>query len=381
MLLVCQAELLFATGLFFLALYGRQKLRAVGRLVAPPPKTWPKVSIIVAARNEAPGIETATRSLLEVDYPSLEWIVVDDRSEDDTPRLLAKVAADHPALRVIRVDTLPPGWLGKNHALAAGAKAASGEYLLFTDADIVYRDRQVLRKVIAQLLADGTDHGTMFPRLHSRSWLCESFMAFFGMQFMVYFKPWEVPNPRSKAYVGVGAFNLVRREALQKAGGLEAISLRPDDDVKLGKLLKRAGFRTELFTGVEALECQWHFSLSSCLRGLEKSVLPGFDYNLWLAAFAFSMNLAFHALPFFLVFFAGPAELPWIASACLLQMITVTWVAHNARLSRWYGLLTPLSAVLCLWVVLRNTGVVLWRGGLEWRGTFYSLKELKRNVV
>lgn len=381
MLLLCRAEFIFSVYLFLLACYGRSRIRAAGRLPIREPAVWPSVSVIVAARNEAAGIEAALASMLSLDYPNLEWIVVDDRSDDDTPRVLAAMKARHPQLEVVRVNALPKGWLGKNHALNEGVRRAKGEYLLFTDADVIYKNPSVLRPLLPQLLADKTDHATLLPRIYSRSFFCDAFISFFGMQFMIYFRPWAVPNPKSKAFVGVGAFNLVRRAALEKAGGMEAIRLRPDDDVKLGKILKRAGFRSELFTATREIECEWHTSLGSCLTGLEKSIFPGFDYKLWRVVVGFAANFLFHLLPFLLLFFAGPAEAPWAWGAVALQVITVGWIAHIRDLGAYHGFLTPLSTAFCLWALVRNTYVVYRRGGLQWRGTFYALSELEQNVV
>jgi len=379
--LLCQFEFVLSAAILLYGLWGRLQLRPLSRLKTKPMRHWPKVSVIVAARNEAAGIEKALGSLLSLDYPNLEWIVVDDRSEDDTPKVLKKMKDRELRLKVIRIETLPPGWLGKNHALYAGARKSSGEYLLFTDADVVYKDPTLLKRLLPNLIDDGTDHATALPRLYSRSWIAEGFIAFFGMQFMIYFSPWRAPKRGTKHFVGVGAFNLVKATALAAAGGFERIRLRPDDDVKLGKLLKLSGFRTELFPAVEELECEWHPSLRSCLRGLEKSIFPGFDYRISNVALGILGSSFVHLLPFVLPFVCRPEALPWAVGAAGLQVITVAWVSWMAGNSPVYGLMTPISQVFLLWAIVRNTYVILRRGGMEWRGTRYELAELRQNEI
>ena len=97
----------------------------------------PRVSIIVAARNEERNIQSALQSLLTIEYPSLQLIVVNDRSQDRTGEILAGMVQDHSLLKIVQIDELPEGWLGKNHALWQGVQQADGELLLFTDADVV----------------------------------------------------------------------------------------------------------------------------------------------------------------------------------------------------------------------------------------------------
>jgi hypothetical protein len=381
MIWLAAVTLILSLGLVGIARHGYTRLRRAAELCPAPIDRFPKISIVVAARNEAAGIEAALESLLALEYPELEWIVVDDRSDDGTSEVLSSLAARHRPLTIVRVDRLPAGWLGKNHALARGVERASGEWILFTDADVVYKDPTLLVRLVAQALADGTDHVTCVPRLRSGSALCEAFIAFYCMTFMLYFRPWAVRDPKSRGYVGVGAFNLFKKAALEAAGGMAAIRLRPDDDVKLGKILKRSGHRTELVTATDELECEWHPSLGSCLRGLEKSIFPGMDYRVaeaWLAAL---WTVLFHVLPFLSPLFAeGPALGLWLLAA-MAQVYLLCWVAERARLNPVYGFLAPLSALFSVWAILRNTALVLWRGGIEWRGTFYSLEELRSNPV
>src|SRR6266850_2473571 len=127
-----------------------------------PARAVPPMSIIAAARNEARGIEAAVISLLRLDYPALEIIIVNDRSTDETGAILERLARQHSRLTIKNISELPEGWLGKNHALYAGAAVASGTLLLFTDADVVF-EPTTLRRAITLMEQDELDHLTAIP--------------------------------------------------------------------------------------------------------------------------------------------------------------------------------------------------------------------------
>mgnify|MGYP001237708278 CR=1 FL=1 len=239
---------LFITATSLDALLG---MRRLGRLALADPIAGPapRVSVVVAARNEARGVEAGMRSLLAQHYPALEIVAVNDRSTDETGAILDRLALGEPRLRVVHVAELPAGWLGKNHALALGAAAASGAWLLFTDADVVMQ-RDTLSRAIGHAERTGLDHLTVVPDLILPG-LLKCFTVGFIVWFSVYVRPWKASDPKSRFFVGVGAFNLVRTTAYQRAGGHEPIRMRPDDDLKLGKILKRSGARAEALSGLD----------------------------------------------------------------------------------------------------------------------------------
>src|SRR5215218_1760725 len=187
-----------ATAAGFVATFARLLLAAgqMRRLGDVPP-----LSIVVAARNEARGIEQAMRSLLSQDAPRLEVVAVDDRSDDATGAILDRFAEGEPRLRVVHVADLPPGWLGKNHALWLGAERAGGELLLFTDADVVMAP-DTLRRAAAMMAAGGIDHLPAGMHVDMPGWLLKTFGVFFGLMFTVFSRPWKARDPRSRSHVG-----------------------------------------------------------------------------------------------------------------------------------------------------------------------------------
>src|SRR5262249_25363516 len=159
----------------------------------------------------------AMRSLLALDYPNLEIIGVDDRSRDRTGEVLDRLARDDERLTVVHIDELPAGWLGKCHALHVGASRARGEYLLFTDRDVIFA-RQALRPAVAYVADRRLDHLCLNPTLIAGGFWERALVACFGMLFFAAFRPWLIPTRFRGAYCGIGAFNLVRSDVYRAVG-------------------------------------------------------------------------------------------------------------------------------------------------------------------
>ena len=378
---------LAAATLLALLLMGGELLVAglrLRRLIDLPPAEGPDlptVSVIVAARDEVGSIESALKSLLSQDYPRLEIVVIDDRSTDGTGAVLDRLAADNPSLRVVHVAELPPGWLGKNHALHEGARGASGELLLFADADIVMRPTAVSRAV-GYLLSEKADHVTAAPGMTMPTVAARLGLGAFQLIGMLFARPWRCADPRSRRFVGIGAFNLVRAEAYHKAGGHRRIALRPDDDMMLGKIVKASGGRQRLLIGRGAMSVEWYPSLPAMARGLEKNSFSGFEY---------SLTLLVAASVFFVMLLLWPVAALFLTTGWTLALnaAVVAWAAlvyagTNGRfygLPAWHGLLYPVAVVLILWMIWRASLLTIRHGGISWRGTRYALRDLRANRV
>lgn len=343
-------------------------------------RDWPSITIVVAARNEEESIEKATQSLLQQEYPKYELIVVNDRSTDRTGQILGNLQQSHSELNSITIEELPAGWLGKCNALHQGAKAATGDWLLFTDADVSMRP-DTLKVTIDYALAENADHVTMAPQCEMPSWLLRAFVATFAFFFKLHVKPAQISNPRSKSHVGIGAFNLVRRDVYLAIGGHEPIRLRPDDDLKLGKLLKSKGYHQRFANGVGLISVPWYRSIGEMTRGLEKNSFAGIDYSIskWIAANVIVLTL--FVLPFLLLLVThGWSFWVTVASCALILLMGVfNSVKSGYRLD--HGLFFPIGCLLFLFVFNRAIILTFWRKGIVWRNCFYGLDELTKNVV
>jgi glycosyltransferase involved in cell wall biosynthesis len=340
----------------------------------------PRVSIVVAARNEARHIEAAVRSLLAQRYPDVELIVIDDRSTDATPELLARLAAEHPQLLVVRIDALPEGWLGKNHALHVGAQRATGELLLFADGDVILAPDALARAVRLQRAA-GADHLALAPEFVAPGAALALVVNYFFMWFLLYLRPWRARDPRSSAFIGIGAFNLVRRSAYESVGGHSRIPLRPDDDLMLGKLLKGAGYRQLLASGDGTVSVEWYRTLGELARGFRKNAFAGLRYSILLTAAAVVGQGLLCAWPFIALWItSGSARLLYSVAAAA-QVAAYVGVGSKQRIRPWLALLYPVAAAIFVAILLAAVGRTLRQRGIEWRGTRYALDALRANRV
>ncbi len=343
-----------------------------------PTEVPPMISVVVAARNEELHIGGAVRSLLEQDYPSYEVIVVNDRSNDDTGEILKSLQAEFPELNVVDIDSLPDGWIGKNYALWRGAEQAKGEWILFADADI-HMDPEVFGRAMS--VAKDFDHVTILPDFYSVDRWVGAFALVFTVFFLVSVQPWRLKNPSARYAVGIGAFNLIRRKVYKEIGTHQAIALRPDDDVKLGKLVKLFGFRQELLIGRPLVKFEFYPSLLATIRGFEKNFFAGLDYSVFKVFVSTLALLVIYAFPWMGVV-VGPGWLR-VAYALVvgLEYFLMFRVARKLGHPRWRAAVFPFGVALFIVILWESTFATLLRSGVLWRETFYPLEELRRNTI
>jgi glycosyltransferase involved in cell wall biosynthesis len=362
--------------------WNRKRYRSLSAVPFHPSEivTLPSLSILVPACNEAATVERAMQSLLALDYPCLEIIAIDDRSTDETGAILDRMAARHPRLRVLHIADLPSGWLGKNHAMHVASEVAAGDWLLFTDADVVYR-RDALCRAVAYAQRQSVDHLVVSPHIETRGFWERLFVSYFALMFSFRTRPWDVSNPKKSAYTGFGAFNMVRTAAYRRFGGHGALPMEVADDTKLGKIIKRNGFRTELLEGSDLMSVRWMIGFQGVLDSLTKNAFAGFDFNLVSmlgALLGIAITGLYPVVALLLPFW--PARLP--AAGCLLAMVWGASVIRRVSDTRaCYGLAYPLASLLLIYIILRSTWRAYRQNGILWRGTLYPLKELRKGVV
>ncbi len=340
----------------------------------------PALSIIFAARDEEEKLRAALETLVALDYPRLEIVAVNDRSSDSTGRIVDEFAARDTRVKAVHVKELPEGWLGKPHALQRGYETATGEWLLFTDADVRFRP-DALRRSVTLARERKLDHLTLLADLEMAGFWETVLLTFFGMAFHLGNVPHAVNNPRSGAYVGVGAFQLLKRSAYESSGTHRRLAMEVVDDMKLTKLLKQAGCRSEVGISGEAVVVRWQAGLCNLIRGTTKNFYAAFGYNLPFAVFGCLAMLAVNTLPVLGLIF-GHGWLRFLALlAVLIPLGFHAGVDLVMRVSPLYALTYPIGAMFFSYMVARSVVVTLWQGGVTWRGTFYPLDQLKRGVV
>ncbi len=343
------------------------------------------MAIVAAARDEAgsdraaAALAAAARGWLAQEGVAVEVVVVDDRSSDATAEVLRRALGDDPRARLLQVDALPDGWLGKVHAQALGVAATAAPWVLLTDAD-VRLDPAAVRLALDAARGAGADHVALIPRFAVRGPVLRAFVTGFALLLTVLVRPWEAPDPRSPRTLGIGAFGLYTRAALDRAGGLATARARPDDDLALAQAVKAAGGRSCVAFAPDLLEVDWYPDLAAALRGLEKNAFAGVGYSPALLAAAVVGLLATHVAPFVLAL-VGPAA----ARPAAWGVVAVVWGVYalhgrRARHPAWLGLLHPWTVLLLVAALLRSAGRALATGEVAWRGRRYPLSELRASA-
>lgn len=348
------------------------QLRDVPATLPPGP---PSLSIVVPARDEARGIEAAMRSVLALDYPGLEVIAVDDRSTDATGEILDRLRGEFPNLTVLHIHELPAGWLGKNHALHVGSLEARGDLLLFTDADVVF-ERSAIARAVAFCEARRLDHLTIVPEILARSaFLALNMMGGF-VGLLAYYRPWRA-REQGRHCMGLGAFNLVRASAYREVGGHQVLALEVLDDIELGRLMGAARLRQDILLGHGMVAVEMYHSVLEMFHGIQKNVFTFLDYSALKLVAATLITFAFSIWPWAGIILAGGAA-RWVNVATAAGIVALyVHLAPRFGYSRWcvaYLPLTGLISAFLFWQIAIRTWM---NGGITWRGTFYSLSDIR----
>jgi hypothetical protein len=342
--------------------------------------TLPSVSLLVSARDEAEKMPAALRSMLALDYPTYEVIVVDDRSGDATPEILREFAATCKHLQAIRVEALPAGWLGKPHGLQTAYERSRGEWLVFTDADVRY-EPEALRLAVSLALERGYDHLTLFPRIEMSGFWEKTLLTYFALGGFLYTRPWTIPDADSRAYAGAGVFQLLRRSAYESIGTHRRLAMEVVDDMKLAKLVKEAGHVSGVALPDDLLGLRWHSGVRNIIRGTEKNFFAVTGFRLGVTLAQIGMILLFSVAPFLAALFATGWARVFAGMAAASAVLLQARIAAISGASPFYGLTHPAGALLICYMSARSAFLTLWQRGIYWRGTFYPLSELRRGAV
>jgi glycosyltransferase involved in cell wall biosynthesis len=356
----------------------------MSRLPLLPDDAGPHLTVIVPACNEEESIEATLRSLLASTGLRIEIIAVDDRSTDQTGDRMDKVAAEAEArggphgLQVIHVKQLPAGWLGKPHALALAAKWATAPWLLFTDGDVIFHP-QALELSLRYAMTQNADHLILAPTLIVKTVAESAQLAAMNALAQWSIRIWKVADPRARDFVGVGGFNLVRREVYEDLGGFEALRMEVVDDLRFGWKLKRAGYAQGAALGPGLARIRWLQGALGVVRLAEKNGFAAFRYRVGLTLLA-CLGLAVQAaLPLADLAFGG-----WAMAAGLLTYASIALAyAANRRVTQvspWVAVFFAPATAIVLYALLRSMVLTLARNGVEWRGTLYPLDELRRHA-
>lgn len=348
------------------------------------PMGQPTLTVVVPAKDEAESIAATLDALLAADYKQLRVLVVDDRSTDGTGAALDTYKAGYSGrvpLEVIHVTELPEGWLGKTFALQVAterdAQLGASDLLLYTDADVLFSP-SVLRRALAYAEASEADHLVVLPTMQVKSRGEGIMLGFFQIFGLWASRPWKVEDVEARRdVVGIGAFNMVRRTALEEIGGWAPQRLAVLEDITLGRRMRAAGMKQRIAFAPGLVLVHWAKGARGLLRGMTKNLFSAFNFNPLLLLGACGWIVVFCLAPL-----AGLAWTHTLAqSAIVLCCIAATYRAMGtvSLIDERYGWAFPLGALGMVFAMLRSMLVVLWQGGVVWRGTLYPLADLRRH--
>lgn len=337
------------------------------------------VSILIPARDEEGRVLVeCVRSILAQDYERFEVIAVNDRSRDATGAILRAVSKADERLRVIDGEEPPAGWLGKPFALQQALAEARGQWILATDADMIFH-RAALRTSIEHAVSGGYDALTLIPRVESLSFWERVFAPTFGW-FMAMGMPIErVNNPERKEAIGVGGFFLIRREALRRVGEYKAVRGEVAEDLRMAELMKESGARLRIEYAPELLSTRMYAGLGEIWEGFTKNFFAGMRFSL-LQTFASILLVLLCIISPFVVALVSAIALAlglggaWtgllVPTLCiwLIQVLTFAAVNKTFDTPLRYALTVPLGHALFVAILMNSALRIATGSGVTWKG-------------
>ena len=350
-----------------------------------PAASGPLISVCIPARNEARTIAACVEAIFAQTYPQLETIVIDDRSTDATPRILANLHSTFPSLIVVEGAPLPPGWAGKPHALYQAASRASGAWLCFVDADTILAP-DAMASCYTKAVETQAELLTILTRQLTGSFWEKVLMPIVMTALSVGFPPRRINDPRLRDAIANGQFILIRRDVYDAVGGHDRIKDQIVDDKALAEIVKWGGRRLILADGRRVARTRMYTSFPEMWEGWTKNIYLGLRdrlASLFLGAFgalllvAAALLLPLWPLLGFYWFLRGAG---WMAVAVILESLFL-WgvvlcaraaVAYDMGISRAYALTTPLGSGIFAAMMLTSAWKVLSGRGVTWRGRTYT---------
>lgn len=331
---------------------------------------WPRVSVLVPARNEERCISACVESLCQQNYPNYHIVVLNDGSTDATGTLLADLQTRYQHLTVVTGSPLPDGWVGKSWACHQLSQQATGEYLLFTDADTVHQP-DTLRAAVTMAEQDNLDFFSLIPYEELGTF---GEHAVIPMVHMLYFSYLPnnliVQNRRTSFSAANGQFMWFRRQAYEDVGGHTAVHNALVEDVFLAKVMKGAGKRIALVDGTHYVWCRMYTSAREVTDGFSKNFFPGTGYNLPLTTLFMVHLVTAYVAP--LGFLLAGASLAYVVPQLAIAGAMRWMIARRFQMPWWHAFLQPATAA---WSILIGVNSIRWafsKKGAQWKGRSYQ---------
>ena len=344
------------------------------------PEGLPTLTVVVPARDEAEKIAATLDALMVADYAGVKVLVMDDRSTDGTGAIVDAYVAEYAvrrpgALSAIHITELPEGWLGKTFALMVATENSSSDYLLFTDADILFSP-SVLRRARVCAQETQADHLVVMPTVEVRSRGEGIVLGFLQVMSLWAVRPWKVQEPKARRDVaGIGAFNLVRRDAFNEIGGWIPQRLAVLEDITLGRRMRAAGMRQRVAFAPGMVLVHWAKGGHGLLTNMTKNLFSAFGFQPAFVVVVCVWIGVFFLLPLAGLVWWGTVVQALVILCCIGAQYRV--MGETSKIDARYAWLYPLGAVAMIFAIARSMVVVLLQRGVMWRGTLYPLRDLR----
>ena len=356
----------------------------------PRPHNSPKVSIILPARNEERFIEKCIRSLLEQDYKNYEIVAIDDRSDDNTGNIIKKISKENSKVVYVLADPKPENWTGKNWACVEGFRKATGELLLFTDADTSHT-RKTISLAVDHLISEELDALTVIPKMLCLDWWTKITLPVLSTFLHTRFSALRVNDPSKKTGYFFGSFFIIKRKTYESVGTHEGVKNEIVEDGALGKKVKEQGFKLKMVRGEHMVEAVWARDWATLWHALKRLMIPLYIQSNKIAvgiffAVLFLLFMPFPILAYSILFFNTSES---FAILCGISLVSVGLFylgsTIDARKGLSLGFRHALFAPIGSTVIISGfaTGILHAKrsNALVWRGRTYSISETVQNSI
>ncbi len=337
--------------------------------------SYPFMSVIIPARNEALNIEQCLKSLSKADYPAFEIIVINDRSTDETGLILDNLKSSIPNLKVIHLHKSGENWSGKNYAIHQGIREAKGDWFLFSDADTTHYPLS-LKLGLQEAIKNNTGFLTFLSRMDCQT-LAEKLIQPITSGLMTLWYPIEkLNNPKSRLGFANGQYILFSRKSYEQIGGHEAVKEELLEDVALSERAKKLHIPFRVEIGIHALKTRMYNNFSSAWRGWRRIFTHLSKHDALKILIASTNLFIFGFVPFLLLliclFYPVPATTLFLSLFTFLLSVFVRWLLNFlGKMPGWAALLYPLSILIVLGILLNSFWYILIKKKTAWRGNHY----------
>lgn len=356
----------------------------------PKPHNNPKVSIILPARNEEPFIEKCIKSLLEQDYKNYEIIAIDDRSDDNTGNIIKKMSRENSKVVYVLAEPKPENWTGKNWACVEGFRKATGELLLFTDAD-TFHTRKTISLAVDHLISEELDALTVIPKMLCLDWWTKITLPVLSTFLHTRFSALRVNDPSKKTGYFFGSFFIIKRKTYESVGTHEGVKNEIVEDGALGKKVKEQGFKLKMVRGEHLVEAVWARDWATLWHALKRLMIPLYIQSNKIAVGIFFAVLFLLFMPFpilaYSALFFNISESFAILCGVSLSSVGLFYLGSiiDAKKGLSLGFRHALFAPIGSTVIIAGFAIGILHANrsnaLVWRGRTYSISETVQNSI